>query len=306
MPLQNITIVGASGNIGRPILSALLAPPSVFTITALVRPASTATFPPSVRVLRVDLTSLPALTAALAGQDAVVSCFPSAHIAAQRVLIDAAAAAGVRRFLPSEFGHNPLSGVVREGTTLARFIVQGKAEVLAHLKEVAAANPGFGWTGLATSPFFDWGLDHGMWGVDFERGEARVVGSGEEKASTSSVGFVGQAVRRVLETERCRNEEVDVVEFEVSLNEVRGLVEEEGGVGLKVVRRETVEEVQRRGDEAMARGDVGGGFLDLLLAHAFEDGAGRQVKKTANLELGLVGRSPREVVREWVQAKKAV
>lgn len=303
MPLQNITIIGASGNIGAPILSALLSPPTPFTLTVLTRPTSTAVFPPSVRVLRVDLASLPALTAALAGQDAVVSCVPIPALAGQRIIVDACVAAGVRRFLPSDFGHNVVSGVLGDGT-LAR-LMNVKREVIAYMEEAAGKNPGFTWTGVATGMFFEICMEHGVFGVDWERKEARMVDSGEERAGTCSMGFVGRAVRRVLETAAGGSEVVDVVECEVSLNEVRRLLEEEGGVEIKVVKRETAVEVQRRADEAVARGDMMGGFVDLLMGQSFQDGAGRQVKKTANEELGLVGRSARELVREWVRGKGA-
>lgn len=304
MPLQNITIIGASGNIGAPILSALLSPPTPFTITVLTRPTSTAVFPPSVHVLRVDLTSLADLTAALAGQDAVVSCVPIPALTGQRLIIDACVAAGVQRFLPSDFGHNVVGSVLGDGT-LSR-LMQVKREVIEYMEETAGKNPGFEWTGVATGMLFDVCMEHGVFGVKWEKREARVVDSGEEKTGTCTTGFVGRAVRRVLETEGGKNRVVDVVEVEVSLNEIRALVEEEGGVELTVVKRETAEEVQRRADEAVARGDMMGGFVDLLMGHSFEDKAGRQVKEpTSNEELGLVGRSAREVVREWVKGKQA-
>ena len=56
-------------------------------------------------------------------------------------------------------------------------------------------------------------------------------------------------------------------------------------------------EVQRRAEEALARADLQGAIVHLLLAHSFEDGPGGQVKRTANGELGLVCRIGREVVR---------
>lgn len=173
------------------------------------------------------------------------------------------------------------------------------------MEETVGKNPGFEWTGVATGMLFDVCVEHGVFGVDWEKREARVVDSGEEKTGTCTTGFVGRAVRRVLETEGGRNREVDVVEVEVSLNDVRRLVEEEAAVELKVVKREAAVEVQRRADEAIARGDMMGGFVDMLMGQCFEDGAGRQVKETANEELGLVGRSAKEVVGEWVKGKEA-
>lgn len=55
--------------------------------------------------------------------------------------------------------------------------------------------------------------------------------------------------------------------------------------------------MQRRAEEALARADLQGAIVHLLLAHSFEDGPGGQVKRTANGELGLVCKIGREVVR---------
>lgn len=54
----------------------------------------------------MDYTSVPDLTMALAGQDAVVSALTTSAMETQILLIQAAVKAGVRRFLPSEFCAN--------------------------------------------------------------------------------------------------------------------------------------------------------------------------------------------------------
>lgn len=91
----------ASGNFG-----GLLVPELVKTdlnITAVIRESSKATFPSSVQVTKSDF-SLKSLTEAFEGKDAVVSMLPIDAAADQAVLIEAAIAAGVKRFLPSEYG----------------------------------------------------------------------------------------------------------------------------------------------------------------------------------------------------------
>jgi hypothetical protein len=59
----------------------------------------------SVNVIKTDYTK-PSLVNALKGQDAVVSFLGFAGIAKQPELLEAAEEAGVKRFIPSEFGHN--------------------------------------------------------------------------------------------------------------------------------------------------------------------------------------------------------
>src|SRR5690242_16544214 len=101
-----VAVAGATGNVGIPILKELLA--AGFSVTALTRQgSSSASKLPSdanLTVKEVDFTSVPSLTEALKGHFAVVSTLATIAVGSQDLLIDAAAAAGVTRFIPSEFG----------------------------------------------------------------------------------------------------------------------------------------------------------------------------------------------------------
>ena len=66
-------------------------------------------------------------------------------------MIDAAVSAGVKRFIPSEFGSNTLNTKVVELFSPA---LDMKVDVLKYLKEQEGR--GLSWTGIATGPFFDW------------------------------------------------------------------------------------------------------------------------------------------------------
>jgi uncharacterized protein YbjT (DUF2867 family) len=91
----------ASGLIGKPIVAALLASES-FTITALSRPDSSASFPDGVQIKKVDYSDENALVEAFRGQDAVISTINTfaAHIQAN--FVEAAVRAHVKRFIPSD------------------------------------------------------------------------------------------------------------------------------------------------------------------------------------------------------------
>ena len=91
----------ASGTNGRAIYKALVASPANFKITFLTRPESEATFPEGHQIIRRAYDD-PALVDELKGQDAVVCVISGMGILSQMSLIDAAAKAGVRKFMPSE------------------------------------------------------------------------------------------------------------------------------------------------------------------------------------------------------------
>lgn len=77
---RKIAIVGASGTLGKPLLSALLASSAGHSITAVQRADATSTFSAAVRVLRGDLFSEAFLASAFADQDVVVLMPPLPHI----------------------------------------------------------------------------------------------------------------------------------------------------------------------------------------------------------------------------------
>lgn len=92
----------------------------------------------------------------------MVSVVGAPGIAAQKLAVDAAVAAGVKRFIPSEFGINTRR--VRD-EPIGK-IVAGKVAVVDYLEEKARENSGFTWTGLSTGLFFDavsaWFMDIGV------------------------------------------------------------------------------------------------------------------------------------------------
>jgi hypothetical protein len=81
-----------------------------------------------------------------------VSTIATAALANQEIIIDAAVKAGVKRFIPSEFGINTTK------------ITGGIAKIFAtkiqiqkdRLKKAVEENEGFSWTGVSSSMFFDW------------------------------------------------------------------------------------------------------------------------------------------------------
>ncbi|KAK5657550.1 hypothetical protein OQA88_3123 [Cercophora sp. LCS_1] len=300
MAIKTVAVVGASGNVGTPIVAALLK--AGFTVTAITRESSTSTFPSGVNVRRADLNSIASLTAAFQGQDAVVATVASESLGNQHILADAALAAGVKRFIPSEFGHNTnrLSGLFAS-------ILAAKAATTEHVTKLAEANPSFSWTNIATSPFFDWGFDHGFWGIDLGKKTVQLFDSGNEVVSTSTLAFVGESVVKTLQREEeTRNKYLDVREFNITQNEVLKIIEEETGEKFAVTKVR-VADLQKAGEDALARGDYGASFVPLLLAWNFADGGNHAItdEQVSNELLGLESRDVREVLREYIRSRSA-
>jgi uncharacterized protein YbjT (DUF2867 family) len=141
-----------AGNVGRSIVKALV--DAKFNVSVFSRQDSPANVHESVAVITTDYS--PHRSRKPQGQDAVVCAIgPGPGVASQMEIIDAAVKAGVKRFIPSEFGGNTQTETSPDFVRLNGV----KVQVIDHLKEVATANPGFSWTGLSTGVLFD--LVHG-------------------------------------------------------------------------------------------------------------------------------------------------
>lgn len=76
---------------------------SDLNVTVVIRESSSATFPGVIKVAKSDF-KVASLTDAFKEQDAVISMLPIMALSDQGVIIEAAIAAGVKRFIPSEYG----------------------------------------------------------------------------------------------------------------------------------------------------------------------------------------------------------
>jgi len=82
--------------------------------------------------LKVDLSSESDLTSAFKGQDVVVSAMPYPRLATDKIWINAAISAGVKRIVPSEFSTNLENELSR-----ALPIVANKIEIRKYVEDIA-------------------------------------------------------------------------------------------------------------------------------------------------------------------------
>ncbi|KFY64888.1 hypothetical protein V496_02963 [Pseudogymnoascus sp. VKM F-4515 (FW-2607)] len=280
--IRNVAIAGASGNLGAPILQALIES-NIFNVTVLTRHSSDAQFPPSVRVIRVDYTSISDLTNALAGQDAVVSALTSAAVETQAPLIEAAIAAGVHRFIPAEFSAN-----IDNPKNSKMPVYQPNIKVHQLLKRVSGEQPLFTYTLIRNGPFLDWCLAKGFF-VDFKAETTPFYDGGDRPFSTTTLATIALAVVGVLQhPDETRNRAVFVHDRVTTQREILGIAEK-----LKPERKwATVDvstaDMEAASQEKFAEGKVDlGALMGFLIRAVFAEGYGGEFEEVDNELLGI-------------------
>lgn len=143
-------------------------------------------------VKRVDLTSVDAVKTAFEGQDAVVSTVGTPGVPSQHVLVEAAVATNVKRFLPSDFGCDIANPKVKELPTY-----QIKAKLHDDLRAAAAAKPDFTYSLICCNPFLDFGIANDFV-LKWKDGKPVLWDGGTNVFSATTLPSVGQAVVGVL------------------------------------------------------------------------------------------------------------
>lgn len=190
------------------------------------------------------------LQSAFAGQDLVISTMSGGDSELQIRIVDAVVAAGVRRFIPHEFGHDCLNKEIQ-----SRIIkYAGRAKVIEYLRIVSKKNTDFEWTGIATGYTLDTNLISGDLGLDMQWHSATIHGIGTELFAASSLERVGQVlIKTIQHWDKISNQYIYAAGVITSANEVLRSAE-------KVTGREwtvgnyNVEECIREGEARIERG----------------------------------------------------
>lgn len=194
-PIQNVAIIGANGTLGPSVLAALLFP-GIFTVTVLTRESSKSKYAENVKTLRIpDHLPEDELAKLLQGQDALVVTMSGSKTAEQKHLANACVKAGVKRFIPADFGS--VDSTDERALEMVPLYSE-KVKVRKHLEELAAKHSGFTWTSLVCGHFFDWGLAEGFLHFNLQDGMADILDDGEVMFSTSTLPRIGEAVVKVL------------------------------------------------------------------------------------------------------------
>ena len=162
-----------------------------FNITVLTR-REDAPFPAGVTAKVADFSSVESLTEILQGQDAVIDTTASMETQTPTNLIDAAAAAGVYRYITSDFGLDPLNPKVAALPVFARKAASFQAAKRAH------AETGMTYTAVATGAFLDWNLRNRFSGIDLFDKKVQLFDDGAHVLPWTTLESVGRATAAVL------------------------------------------------------------------------------------------------------------
>jgi len=194
MSSPRVAIAGATGNLGPAILSNLVS--TGFPVTVLTRQGSNSSSKieshSNQTIKEVDYSSLESLTSALQGVDVLVSTLGGASIPAQKLMVDAAISAGVKRFIPSEFGADTTNPKSR-----ALPVYGGKTAIQDYLAEKAKENSNFTYTLVLNGGFFDWGCKNGFI-VNIAQRSANFYDGGDRPMSVSTLDTIGKGVVGVV------------------------------------------------------------------------------------------------------------
>ncbi|PBP22650.1 NAD(P)-binding protein, partial [Diplocarpon rosae] len=279
----------ATGNLGSAILKELLES-RLFELTVLTREPGSYNFPAEVKVAKVDYTNLESLTEALVRQDALISAVASPVVSVQRLLIDAAVKAGVKRVIPSEFGNDTKNAETRKLPVYA-----AKVEIEEYL-DTLAVKGAISYTLLYNGPFLDWGLRNGIF-FNFKERKADIYDGGDQKFSTSRLSTVGKAVRRILTHPRETSDRaIRVKDIDVSQNQLLKLAQAlTPGEEWQLTNVSTAE-LEKDAWAQVQEGQVGPMTMLAFLARAvFAPEYGNKFERVHNSTLGITGMSEQDV-----------
>ncbi|TVY84643.1 Oxidoreductase swnR [Lachnellula suecica] len=216
--IKSVAIAGASGDLGTTVVKALI--DAKFQVTVLTRSAKPGAFDASVKVIEVDYASVESLTAALQGIDGLVSTVGHSAIPSQTVLIDAAVAAGVKRFIPSEFGS------VTTNPNLVAYPVYAEYHSIKQALQAKAEAGQMSWTIVRCGAFLEFVFDSPM-ALNWGEHKATLLDEGDNRFSSTSLLNIGKTVAGIfVNPEATKNRAMKVSQLILTQNELLSIAQE--------------------------------------------------------------------------------
>ena len=204
--MSKVLLVGATGNLGPHLANALVQ--DGHDVTAVLRPASFVnkekTAPLGllgIKIVEGDMDDPSSIKEACQGKDIVVSAVGGDHLGQQVALAAMAKEAGVKRFVPSEFGVDPISA----GPGICD-LFDFKASIQGQIKEL-----GIPTTMIYNNGFMEfWATGLGQLGPSSPPDSVQVYGSGSTRAYMTSLPDIARYVSAIVADPRTENQEVKI------------------------------------------------------------------------------------------------
>jgi len=222
---KNFAIVGA-GTLGNYIIHQFLrekAAGTVNDVVVLTRQGSKTTIEGDARVISVDYSNPESIKSALLGVDVVISTISGTALDVQGKIAEAAQAAGIKLFVPSEFGG------VTEGETVG--MSGEKASIQDQLKALDIP-----WAIFYTGPFADFVFADFL-NLDVTSGKVSVAGDGNKQISFTSRPDIARYLAHVLTNlppNQLKNKSFIIEGDRKSFNEIFKGYEEKTGKKLEI------------------------------------------------------------------------
>ncbi|KAH8122252.1 hypothetical protein FP744_10006150 [Trichoderma asperellum] len=282
--LRNIAVLGGTGHVGRPIVKALI--DADFTVTVVTRSSSLNPKELNGAIFVTSDYTHESLVEIFTGQDAVVSAVAAGPpIAAQKVMVDAACQAGVRRFIPSEYGSSSIDQPLEDFKKL----MAPKTELIGYLREKCRLHPQFTWTCLSGGALFDVGIHSGAWGFSVSERTATIFDTGEARFDSTTIPTMTQGVVSVLQRPvDSANQYLLIRSFIVSQSEILAVLEDITQSKWRV-SYVNAENLRKEGWRLLAGGNPKQGIESIVRGALFQGQKDISVSRDvlANTQLGL-------------------
>ncbi|ORY06147.1 isoflavone reductase family protein [Clohesyomyces aquaticus] len=303
MGISSILIIG-NGQLSYSIVEALSktsssengTPPK---ISVLTNPYQTPWLPPNTPPNLIEHKtsdfSASSLESSFTGQDLVISTLAGGDYNFQVGIIDAVIVAGVKRFIPHEFGLDSLNQGIQ--AILPRSAE--RARIIQYLRDLSRTHLDFQWVGIAVGCVLDRLLIAGDLGFDLQWQNATIHGTGTEILAASSLQRVGSAVASCIEHwHEMKNRYIYTAGVLTTANDILACLEHLSGKKWSF-SYEDVGDCVREGTKRIERGYPDAGMF-LMERSVVYDGelkaAGAFEKKSANKILGLDEETVEQIV----------
>jgi len=148
----------------------------------------------------------------------------------QKIMLDAAAEAGIKRVVPSEYSSN----LEAKGKEMQLPNVLEKLKTREYIEELAAAGK-MEWSSVQTGPFFDLGVKLGFLGPNIKTKTALFHDGGDVACCTTSRDDIAEAVKLVLQhPEETKNKPVYVYSALITERRVTDIVSKLTGIQFEI------------------------------------------------------------------------